>query len=185
MKLRRVLSALVIFSAGAGLGYVAALVRTNPEAKAYCASLIAKSEERLEGFLNRIVRTSAHGSARATRDAAAPEVPAVPVEVRSAYIRESVILSDVSAKADSAEAAISSVSGKIKNSGNRVVGRVLLTAYLMQGGKIVFETSFAPLGDVPLKPEESRDFTYKVDNIPQGLVAGSVRASITDIAFLQ
>ncbi|MDH5467472.1 MAG: DUF2393 family protein [Candidatus Aminicenantes bacterium] len=83
------------------------------------------------------------------------------------------------------------VFGEIKNAGDKTLTEVEITIYFLdKNNKPIFEKTYHPvlvtefsLGDnKPLKPNYSREFGYKPDDIPSDW-AEKVRAKITNIEF--
>lgn len=84
------------------------------------------------------------------------------------------------------------VFGEIKNNGDRTLRQVEVTAYCLdKNDKIVFEKTYHPvlvteysfMGDnMPLKPNYSRRFGYKLDDAPSDW-SKKVKVTVTDIEF--
>ena len=82
------------------------------------------------------------------------------------------------------------VSGKIRNTGKKVLSRVEITIYFLDSeGKRIGEKSYIPIShfsvddDSPLKPNYVRDWGYVVDeNAPSGW-SKKVEAVINDLSF--
>ena len=82
--------------------------------------------------------------------------------------------------------------GKIKNTGDRTVSRVVVTAYFPDAtGKVVFEKQYSAVttgglmnNDAPLRPGYIKEFGYVVEGCPTECVPQNVRVSVTDVDFV-
>ena len=82
--------------------------------------------------------------------------------------------------------------GKIKNTGDRTVSRVVVTAYFPDStGKVVFEKEYPALStgalmnnDSPLRPGYIKEFGYVVKDCPSECVPESVRVSVTGVELI-
>lgn len=81
--------------------------------------------------------------------------------------------------------------GKIKNNGDRVVSRLIVTAYFPDSsGKVIYEKAYPAISvggfmgtDSPLRPGYVKEFGYVVKDCPSECVPDRVRVSVTDLEF--
>ena len=82
--------------------------------------------------------------------------------------------------------------GRIKNTGDRALSRVVVTAYFPDSsGKVVFEKEYPAVStggfmsnDSPLRPGYIKEFGYVVESCPSECVPENVRVSVTDVDFV-
>jgi hypothetical protein len=82
--------------------------------------------------------------------------------------------------------------GRFKNTGDRTVSKVVITAYFPNStGQIIFEKRHIALlaggrmsEDSPLRPGYIKEFGYVVGDCPTECVPENVRVSVTDLSFV-
>lgn len=82
--------------------------------------------------------------------------------------------------------------GRIKNTGDRTLSRVVVTAYFPDSsGKVVFEKQYSAVTtggfmshDSPLRPGYIKEFGYVVEGCPSECVPENVRVNVTDVDFV-
>jgi hypothetical protein len=109
------------------------------------------------------------------------------------YIQQSMQVYGISShyQDDFVDKNVPAVFGKIKNNGNRSIGKVEVTAYFLDNqGKTIFENSYPAVNagtlmsvDTPLKPNYIKEFGFKSKGCPSEWSEGKVRVAITDIEF--
>jgi hypothetical protein len=109
------------------------------------------------------------------------------------YIQQSLQVYDISSQyqSDFVDKNVPAVFGKIKNNGNRPLGKVEVTAYFLDNqGKTIFENSYHAVNtgaliseDTPLKPNYIKQFGFKSKGCPSEWSEGKVKVAITDIEF--
>ena len=109
------------------------------------------------------------------------------------YIQQYLQVYDISSQyqTDFVDKNVPAVFGKIKNNGNRSLGKVQVTAYFLDNqGKTIFENSYHAVNagalmseDTPLKSNYIKEFGFKSKGCPSEWSEGKVKVAITDIEF--
>jgi hypothetical protein len=181
MKIRALLF-LLTFLLGIAAGYLAAQEKTKKEAKRLFTEAAVRVEGWVDSAVGKLPQASAKARAKQPSTASAnPERAAETPQSKIEYIRQFVGITELQAKSDVTKAG-STISGQLRNSGDRAIRRLEITAYFMGKEGIIFEARCAVL-EKPLPANSSMEFRFKVENVPPDWIEGKVRASITEIAF--
>lgn len=182
MKWRAFLT-LVVFGAGVATGYFGA----QPDIQKRFHATVMTAGELVEVQIDRVLEQVRGKETSDPQPDAQPATPILSTSPSDAaamfadYLRSFVHVTSLQARREGVGAAVI-ISGKLSNSGTRTLTKVDAAIYFMGAEEIVFETKLPLVTDSPLPANSTRDFSWRIDNVPLEW-AGRVRGTVTAIQF--